>query len=308
MEVRKTRGSLLLFLAALIWGAAFVVQKIGALHLGAFTLNAARFFISGAALLPLVVFGGAIKKGDLRNGEDGNAAKKAALFGGVSCGFVLALAAAAQQAGIESTTAGKAGFITALYIVFVPAARIFLGRKVALPVIISVPAAVAGLYLLCVNEGFSINAGDALVLLCAFLFTIQILLIGRFALRADVILMSCVQFFTVAAISAALMFIFEKPRMSDVLYCWAPLMYLGVVSGAAGYTLQIFGQRDTDPAVASLIFSLESVFAAVAGGVFLGEGLSAKELAGCALVFGATMASQINFRKRTSKSVNNRSV
>ena len=308
MEVRKTRGSLLLFLAALIWGAAFVVQKIGALHLGAFTLNSVRFFISAAALLPLVVFGGVMKKGDLPNNDVGKAARKAALSGGVSCGLILALAAAAQQAGIESTSAGKAGFITALYIVFVPAARIFSGRKVALPVIISVPAAVAGLYLLCVNEGFFINAGDALVLLCAFLFTFQILLIDRFAPRADIILMSCVQFFTAAAVSAALMLIFEKPRMSEILNCWAPLLYLGVVSGAAGYTLQIFGQKETDPAVAFLIFSLESVFAALAGGVFLGEGLTGRELAGCALVFGATMASQINFRKRTSKNANNRSV
>lgn len=299
---KKARGSVLLFLAALIWGAAFVAQKIGSADIGAFTFSASRFYISAAALLPLALIGG--RKNDvLKPEEEKKDNKKATYLGGVLCGLFLALASAAQQMGIGNTTAGKAGFVTALYIIFVPLVRAFTGKKVALKVWISVPIAAAGLYLLCVKEGFSVNTGDALVLLCAFIFTFQILAIDRFSPRADGVKMSCVQFFTAAVVSTIFMFIFEKPEIGAILSCWAPLLYLGIFSGAAGYTLQILGQRDTDPSVASLIMSLESVFAAIAGAIFLGESFTVKELTGCVLVFGATIASQIHF-KRNVKTVN----
>lgn len=295
---RKTRGNLLLFLTALIWGAAFVAQKIGVMQTGAFTFAAARFYVSGVALLPFALSGGIGKRAEVPvSPEESKDIKKATLLGGVLCGIFLALATAAQQLGLQYTTAGKAGFITALYIIFVPLARAFTGKKVALPVWISVPVAVAGLYLLCVKEGFSVNTGDAMILLCAFIFMFHILVVDRFSPRANAVRMSCVQFFTAAVLSTILMFILEKPELSAVISCWAPLLYLGVVSGAAGYTLQILGQRDTDPTVASLIMSLESVFAAIAGAIFLGESFTTKELIGCVLVFGATIASQINFSK-----------
>lgn len=292
---RNAKGGLLLFLAALIWGAAFIAQKTGIENIGTFTFSALRFLISGLALLPVALLRGKRRGAALPEGRPGG--RKTLYIGGVLCGVCLALATNVQQMGIAQTTAGKAGFITALYIVFVPVARIFSRKAVAKMVWVSVAAAVAGFYLLSVREGLSINAGDALVLLSALLFTFHILVIDRYSPLADGIRISCIQSFTASAISAACMVIFEQPRGGALLSSWLPILYLGVVSGAVGYTLQIIGQKYAEPASASLILSLESVFAAVLGAVFLAEGFTARELAGCALVFGATVLSQARFKK-----------
>jgi drug/metabolite transporter (DMT)-like permease len=210
MSRTNVRGSLILFITALIWGAAFVAQKIGTVELDAFTFVSARFFISGIALLPVALFRGRHSNtGGIGDGETKPRAKT--LFaGGIACGVCLAFASVAQQTGMEETTAGKAGFITALYILFVPVFRFFGGKKVTAAVWLSVLAALAGFYLLCVKEGFSVGAGDAFVLLSALLFTAHILVIDRFSPCADGIQMSCIQFFVASAVSAIPMLLFEK--------------------------------------------------------------------------------------------------
>lgn len=299
MANRKWQGSILLLLTAFIWGAAFVAQKIGIVDIGVFTFSASRFMISGIALLPVIMLRKKHKQLADITPEKKKSARKTLIAGGVICGILLAMATNVQQMGIADTTAGKAGFITTLYIVFVPILRVFNKKKVSGGVWISVAAAVAGLYLLSVKEGFSINQGDALVLLCALFFTFHILVIDKYSPQTDGVKMSCIQFFTAALFSAILMLVFERPSLSAVLACWAPILYLGVVSGAIGYTLQIIGQRDTDPAAASLILSLESVFAAITGVLFINESFTAKELIGCVFVFGATILSQVSTQRQT---------
>ncbi len=298
---KSLQGNVLLFITALIWGAAFVAQKVGVVQVGTFTLTSVRFFVSGIALLPFAVWRTRSHKSkDEQIGSKGiyrKAERRALILGSVICGLCLMFATVTQQYGLTYTTAGKAGFITALYILFVPIFRFFGGKKASLVIWLSVVAALAGLYLLCVKEGLSVNSGDLYVLLCALIFTVHILVVDRFSPNVDGVVMSCIQFF-VASISAAIpMLIVEKPEISTVLACWAPLLYLGAVSGGIGYTLQILGQQRTDPTVASLIMSLEAVFAAISGVIFLNESFTGREIAGCALVFAATLVSQVDFRQ-----------
>lgn len=300
MGLGKWKGSVLLLLAALIWGAAFIAQKVGIVDIGTFTFSASRFTLSGLALLPVALMRkGPAEPAAIEN-TGKNRSRKTLMIGGILCGICLALATNAQQMGIASTSAGKAGFITALYIVFVPILRVFNKKAVSVVVWISVAVAVVGFYLLSVKEGFSINGGDAIVLLSALLFSFHILVIDKYTPYADGIKISCIQSFTAAAISAVCMLIFDKPTMSSVAAAWVPILYLGLMSGAVGYTLQIIGQKYAEPSSASLILSLESVFAAVFGVLFLKEGFTAQELVGCALVFGATILSQVSFSKRRS--------
>ena len=294
---KALQSNLLLVLTALIWGVAFVAQKQAG-EIGTFTFNAARSGVAGIALLPVIAFFDR-KKGSLRPGSGMSAhEKKMLLLGGVCCGAALFVAGAFQQmgltgAGIENTTAGKAGFITALYIIIVPIGGIFLRKKVALPVWISVPIAVVGMYLLCITEKFTISTGDLLVLVCAFCYAVHILVIDHFAPHVDGIRMSCIQFFTCSALSAIAMLLFEKPNGAAILSAWLPILYAGVLSSGVGYTLQIIAQKNTSPAMASLLMSLESVFAVLAGWVLLGENLSLKEFFGCVLVFGAVLMAQL---------------
>jgi len=301
MTKSRLQGNILLFITALIWGAAFVAQKIGVVQVGSFTLTSVRFFISGVALLPFAAF--RIRNRKLKATHTGEPSalktgeRKALILGGVICGLCLMFATVTQQYGLTYTTAGKAGFITALYILFVPIFRFFGGRKAPFTVWISVLAALVGLYLLCVKEGLSVNAGDLYVLLCALLFTIHILVVDRFSPHVDGVVMSCIQFFVASLTAAIPMLIIEKPAITAILACWAPLLYLGIISGGIGYTLQILGQQRTDPTVASLIMSLESVFAAISGGIFLSESFTGREIVGCALVFTATLVSQVDFRQ-----------
>ncbi len=303
MANRKWQGSFILFLTAFIWGAAFVAQKIGIVIVDAFTFSAARFFISGIALLPIIFIG--VKKDKLSERHMALTAfeikrqRKTLFAGGVLCGIFLAVAANLQQMGMADTTAGKAGFITALYIIFVPIITVFVKKKVSVTVWISVAIALIGLYLLCVKEGLSVNRGDVLVLLSALCFSFHILIIDKYSPITNGVQMSCIQFFVVSAISAIFMLLFEKPTFHALLSGWAPILYLGVVSGAAGYTLQIIGQKNTEPTTASLIMSMEAVFAAITGVLFLSESFSVKEITGCLLMFAAIILSQVSATKKT---------
>ncbi len=295
---------LLLLLAALIWGVAFVAQSVGMDYMGPFTFNGARFLMGSAVLVPVILFrrkkadpaGGGQARTD-RSGAKENAGK-AALMGGVCCGLALCPAALFQQFGILYTTVGKAGFITTLYIILVPLAGIFMKKTPSSRIWTGAALAAFGFYLLCIKEGFSLSRGDALVFIGSVLFTVHILVIDHFSPKADGVELSCIQFLTAGVISSVLAFVFEKPELSALAEGIIPLAYAGILSSGVAYTLQVIGQRDTDPAVASLLLSMESVFSVLAGWMLLGQALSARELMGCALVFGAVILVQLPTGKR----------
>lgn len=295
---------ILLLLAALIWGVAFVAQSVGMDYMGPFTFNGARFLMGSAVLVPVILFrrkkadpaGGGQARTD-RSGAKENAGK-AALMGGVCCGLALCPAALFQQFGILYTTVGKAGFITTLYIILVPLAGIFMKKTPSSRIWTGAALAAFGFYLLCIKEGFSLSWGDALVFIGSVLFTVHILVIDHFSPKADGVELSCIQFLTAGVISSVLAFVFEKPELSALAEGIIPLAYAGILSSGVAYTLQVIGQRDTDPAVASLLLSMESVFSVLAGWMLLGQALSARELMGCALVFGAVILVQLPTGKR----------
>ncbi|MDR3255328.1 MAG: DMT family transporter [Synergistaceae bacterium] len=290
---KQIRGMGLLTLTAFIWGTAFVAQSVGTGYISPFTFNAVRFFIGGASLLPVMLIMSILSRGkpDAARAPDADI-PHALMKGGLYCGVILFIAAFMQQSGISYTTAGKAGFITALYIIIVPILGISLGRRVPLYMWVCAAAAVAGMYLLCIKESLSLNKGDAYILVCAFLYAGHILVIDRFSPLVDGVKMSCVQFFSCGALSLICSFIFEHPELSAVWDARMPLLYTGVLSSGVAYTLQIVAQKDVNPVIATLIMSLESVFAALAGWVALSETLSLREITGCVVMFAAIIAAQ----------------
>ncbi len=283
----QLRGSAMLLLAALLWGVAFAAQSKGMDYVGPFTFNGARSFLGVSVLVPLWLLTGRRQPAD---GYD----PRALWLGGALCGLMLFAATSLQQIGLVTTSAGKSGFLTAMYIVLVPLFGIFLGRRIGANVWIAVLLGAAGLYLLCATERLSLAPGDTLTLLCAVCFAFQIMLVDRFAPRCDPMLLCAVQFGVVGLLSLPLMFLFEEPSLTGLWEARIPLLYTGILSSAVAYTLQIVGQRDTDPAVASLLMSFESVFSALAGAVLLKERLTAAELCGCALVFTAILLAQFS--------------
>lgn len=293
------RQSLLLLLTATIWGVAFVSQSVGMDYVGPFTFNAVRSLIGAAVLVPCIAL---LKK--MQRGEKGQEEvhkkedKKTLLLGGICCGVILAVASSLQQFGLLYTTVGKAGFITAMYIVLVPILGIFAGKKVGLRIGISVVTAVAGLYLLCMTESLRLEAGDILVLLCAVVFSFHIIVIDHFSPLVDGVKMSCIQFLTCGILCSVCMFLFEEPKLSMIFAAWKPVLYAGVMSCGVAYTLQIVGQKGMNPTVASLIMSLESVISVLAGFVLLHEVLSRRELFGCVLMFAAIILAQLPDRKK----------
>ena len=288
---RRLLGNGLLVLTALIWGMAFVAQRQGMDSIEPITFCAARMALSTIAVGLVALATG---RHDGRPEAERASRRRASLVGGVSAGVFLALATVMQQAGLVTTTAGKAGFITAMYMLLVPVVNFLLFRKRNTWLVwLAVLVGVAGMYLLCVNEDFSLTRGDAMVCLCALLFTGQILCIDRFAPGADPIRMSAIQFATAVVICGAAAFLLEAPSWDEVASAAVPILYCGLMSGALGYTLQIIGQRYTDPTVASLLMSLESVFAAVGGALLLGERMRPRELAGCAVLFAAIVLVQL---------------
>ena len=228
--------------------------------------------------------------------------RKTLIIGGVCCGAALAVASSLQQIGIMYTTAGKAGFITALYILIVPIMGLFLGKRAGIKVWIGVGLAVVGMYFLCITDGFSISKGDFLVFLCAIVFSVHILVIDYFAPKTDGVCLSCIQFFVCGILCAVPMLTQEQPQLREILAGWMPLVYAGVLSCGVAYTLQVIAQKNTDPTVASLLLSLESVFSVLAGWVILGERLSGRELFGCVLVFAAVLLAQLPGRTTAESS------
>ena len=301
---KKMQSNILLLITAFIWGSAFVAQKSGMDYIEPFTFNGIRTLIGGLVLIPVVFIMNKGKSEELEaeqealTDEEKAKKKRNLIIGGICCGTALFIASSFQQFGVSYTTAGKAGFITSLYMIIVPIIGIILGRKASKKVWFSVLIAIIGMYFLCMNGESGLNKGDLLVLCCAVGFSFHILIIDHFSPMVNGIKMSCIQFWVCAAVSAIFMFIFEKPDINSIIAAWAPILYAGALSSGAGYTLQIVAQKDIDPTVASLICSLESVFSVLFGWILLRQALSAKELFGCILVFIGVILTQIPDRKK----------
>lgn len=287
-------------LAAAIWGSAFVAQSVSTEHLGPFTFNAARFLVAFVVLLGMCAVFGRIRKA--KGHPSATTSKRKLIAGGICCGIVLAAASNLQQAGLADTAPGKAGFITALYVVLVPVMGIFLRRRATLPVWLGSVFAVGGLYLLCIKENFSIESSDLLILVCAIIFALHIMFIDHFAPHVDGIQLSCAQFLVAGIISAAASAICESFSWSDIAGCIWPILYVGIFSSGVAYTLQILAQRNSDPTVVSILLSLESVFSVIFGAIILGDTLSGREYAGCALMLTAVVLAQLpDFKTKKNK-------
>lgn len=296
---QKLKGSAFLLIASVIWGSTFVAQSVGMDHVSPFTFNAVRFFIGGLVLLPVIAIRREPKTAfSVRDDEKKSAERRNLLWGGLICGLLIFAATGLQQIGLIHTTAGKAGFLTALYVVIVPVIGLFFKKKSGIFLWLGAVFAMIGLYFLSMDERFTLGKGDVPMLICALIFSFQIMAVDRFSPLVDGIKLSCIQFFVASALSATVMFIFEKPEAAAIYAARVPLLYTGILSCGVAYTFQILGQKTTPPAVASLIFGLEAVFAAVFGWLILNEQLSERELVGAALVFAAVLLSQLSARKK----------
>lgn len=293
MNKYTLRQSMILFVTATIWGVAFVAQSVGMDYVGPFTFLAARNVIALLVLLPWM----AIRDKSSRKGggpEQQKGDRKSLLTGGICCGVCLFAASALQQSGIKYTTVGKAGFITAMYLVLVPVFGIFIKKKTGVKVWAAVIIALAGLYLLCMTEGdFHLQKGDVYILGCAAVFALHILVVDHFSPLVDGVKLSCVQFAVNVVLGIIMMLLLEKPSVSNLLAAWLPVVYAGALSSGVGYTFQIIGQKGMNPTAASLILSLESVISVLAGWLLLHQTLTARELAGCALAFAAIILVQL---------------
>lgn len=274
-------------LAALIWGTAFVSQRISAGHVGAFTFNGARGLVAFAAM---GLVAGVFRR---RGRPEPAGASRRLVLGGVCCGVLLTVASNLQQLAMSDTAAGKAGFLTSLYIVLVPVLSLLLRRRVPASLWGSVAAAAVGLYLLCVREGFSLAPSDLLLLLCALTFAGHILAVDFFVRDADPLVMSCIQFAVMTVLSLGAALIWEHPAWEQLRPCLGQILYVGVFSSAVAYTLQMAAQKTANPVTLSLLLSLESVFSALAGVLILKESLSGREYLGCFVILCAVVLAQV---------------
>lgn len=299
MKVNHIRQTIFPILTALIWGTTFVAQSVGTEYVGPFTFNAARGLVAFLFLLGLSVLLHLRRKRDFQGeAQMRPQGRRDLLIGGLACGVALTVASNLQQKGLETTTSGKAGFITAMYIVIVPLLGLFLKKKMGKKIWISVALAVAGLYCLCVKENVQPVEGDFYVLLCALCFAIHILIVDYFTKRVDGVELSCVQFLVVFLLSGTGAIAWETPSLEVLLPCMGVILYAGVFSSGIAYTLQILAQKDGDPTVVSLLLSLESVFATVAGVLVLHERMSSRELLGCGLMLVAVVLAQLPEKKQ----------
>ena len=311
VKTHKLRNTFFLLLTAMIWGAAFVAQSVSMDYIGPFTFICLRSVIGGLFLIPVIIVLDGIRKKS--QNESANAVNsenilhnieteekqrlswknKQLIESGIVCGFFLFFANCFQQTGIQYTTVGKAGFITTFYIIIVPLIGLFFKKYCGILTWIGVVIALAGLYFLCITQKLTIQRGDALILCCSVLYAGQILAIDHYNPFVDGVKMSCIQFLTGGVLGAVFMFLFENPSLAMILSAAGPILYTGIMSTGVGYTLQIVGQKGLNPTVAALILSLESVFSALSGYVFLHQVLTTRELIGCALMFIAIVLAQL---------------
>ena len=310
VKTHKLRNTFFLFLTAMIWGAAFVAQSVSMDYIGPFTFICLRSVIGGLFLIPvIIVLDGLRKKSQNESADVVNSENvlhieteekqrlswknKQLIEGGIVCGIFLFFANCFQQTGIQYTTVGKAGFITTFYIIIVPLIGLFFKKYCGILTWIGVVVALAGLYFLCITQKLTIQRGDALILCCSVLYAGQILAIDHYNPFVDGVKMSCIQFLTGGILGAVFMLLFENPSIAMILSAAGPILYTGIMSTGVGYTLQIVGQKGLNPTVAALILSLESVFSALSGYVFLHQVLTTRELIGCALMFIAIVLAQL---------------
>lgn len=293
MPVSKSLTSnLLLLLTAIIWGFAFVAQRAGMEHVGPFTFNGIRFLLGCITLLPLLLFQGRTSE---RQGSANEKWSKDDVAGGLLAGLVMFMAVSLQQIGIVHTTAGKAGFITGLYVILVPIVGIFIRQKTSANVWAGAVVAAIGLYFLSITENFAIAMGDSFVLISALFFTFHILIIGKFSARANIIRLSVLQFFVCAVLSLVAAIATETIEISGIFDATVPILYGGIFSVGIAYTLQVAGQKHAHPSAASIILSLESLFAVAGGWLILNEQMSARNLFGCTLMLTGMILAQISF-------------
>ena len=310
VKTHKLRNTFFLFLTAMIWGAAFVAQSVSMDYIGPFTFICLRSVIGGLFLIQVIIVLDGIRKksqnesADVVNSENIlhieteekqrlSWKNKQLIEGGIVCGIFLFFANCFQQTGIQYTTVGKAGFITTFYIIIVPLIGLFFKKYCGILTWIGVVVALAGLYFLCITQKLTIQRGDALILCCSVLYAGQILAIDHYNPFVDGVKMSCIQFLTGGILGAVFMLLFENPSIAMILSAAGPILYTGIMSTGVGYTLQIVGQKGLNPTVAALILSLESVFSALSGYLFLHQVLTTRELIGCALMFIAIVLAQL---------------
>lgn len=292
-------GSLLLLICAFIWGSAFVAQTTGAEYVGPFTFICLRSILGGAVLLPVIFVVDIIKKKNSQKEENTKNNRKTLFIGGICCGAALCLASVFQQAGIDKgTDPGKAGFITALYILLVPLSSLFMKKRVRPIIWPCIAASVVALYLLCVTESNSVELSDLLVLICAALYTVHILVIDKVSPHVDGIKLSCIQFFVAAALSLFPAVIYEGVDVQAIISAMPSVAYAGIMSSGVAYTLQILGQQKTEPTLASMIMSLESVFAVLTSMAVLHLAPSPREAVGCVIMFVAIIVAQLPEKKK----------
>ncbi len=286
-------GTAQLMLAAFIWGSAFVAQSAGMEHIGPLTFASVRFFLGGIILLPLIFIRDRIASKHPAYRPPEKSSFRKLLISGIVCGILLTVASNLQQFGLLYTTVGKAGFITTLYVIFVPLCGLFFKERPSVNVWLAVFIATIGLYLLCMSESFSLSLGDGLVLLCAIVYTGHIVVVGKVSPGLDPIKLSCIQFLTVGFITLVPALVLETPDPAAIAKAWVSIAYAGILSSGVAFTLQVVAQRHTDSTIAAITMSFESVFAVLSGAVVLGQFPSIKEGIGCAVMFIAIILAQL---------------
>ena len=301
MKNNNITGTLILLLTAFIWGSAFVAQADGMNYVGPLTFLSTRFLLGGVVLFPVIALTRKIgRKKDARL-IPFKAALKTTLRGGIFCGLLLCIASALQQYGLVYTSVSKAGFITTLYVIFVPLFSLFAGKKLGPSLWVAVALATVGLYLLCINEGLVLSFGDTLVFICGIFYALQIMAVDKYAKKSEPVLLSSIQFLTVGVISFLPAMIIEQPSLSALADALLPIAYAGILSSGVAYTLQVFAQKYADPTVAAITMSFESVFAVLSAAVLLNERLSLKEGLGCVIMFTAIILAQIPSKQTKNK-------
>ena len=293
---KKLQGTLILMITAIVWGLSFVSQSVSMDHIGPNTFNGIRTLLGCVSLLPVIAVIDRTKK---KKGEPVMTNKKDLITGGILCGILLCAASTIQTYGLKYTTAGKAGFITTMYMIIVPAISFFLGKKIRPVVVLSIIVAMFGMYFLCIKKGtFVIEIGDIYIFICAIIYAFHIMVIDCFSPKVDGVKLSCMQFLVGGSINIILMFAIETPVLSDILACTGAILYAGIMTCGVAYTLQIIGQKYAEPTVASIVLSMESVFAVLAGWLILSEAMTSREIFGCILAFIATILVQMPDKKR----------
>lgn len=290
-----SKSNLLLILASIIWGCAFVAQNVGMNYIGPWTFSTIRFLIAGFSLLAIIPILDKKRTHVIR--PKTKEEKMKLLLGSVLCGLALSIGSIVQQIAMLTVPVAKAGFLTTLYVLFVPMITLLFGKKIPLKVWIGIAMALFGLYLLSMAGNLAIGIGEILLILAAFLFAIHIIIIGYFSTRVDPVRLSCGQLLIGGFATVIPMIVIEKPTIGSILAAYIPLLYTGIFSSCVAYTLQIFAQKEANPTIAGMLLSLESVFAALAGYLILHQVLNTRELIGCIVIFIAIVIAQLPDRR-----------